>query len=115
MDNIANNFQVSFKDVSEPDSSFLSHFFFFFLKDVKITERTAQEISLYVPLDPLVIYLWPHLLAFSVCVCVCVCVCVFGGDGGEDGGRYNFSRLNSWKVICKHKDPLSQRSLAGRL
>ena len=50
-----------------------------------------------------------------MCVCVCVCVCVFGGDGGEDGGRYNFSRLNSLKVICKHKDPLPQRSLAGRL
>ena len=35
-----------------------------------MTERTAQEISLDVPLNPLVIYLWPHLLAFSMCVCV---------------------------------------------
>lgn len=67
MDNIANNLQVSFKDVFEPDSSFLSHFFW---KDVKITERTAQEISLDIPLNPLVIYLWPHLLAFSMCVVV---------------------------------------------
>ena len=110
MDNIANNFQVSFRDVSEPDSSFLSHFFF--KKDVKITERTAQGISLYVPLDPLVIYLWPHLLAFSMCVCVCVCLM---GMGGEDGGRYNFSKLKSLKVICRPKDPSPQRSLAGRL
>ena len=72
----------------------------FFWKDVKITERTAQEISLDVPLNPLVIYLWPHLLAFSMCGFFFF----FCGGSGEDGGSFNFSGLNSLKIICKHKD-----------
>ena len=56
----------------------------FFWKDVKITERTAQEISLDIPLNPLVIYLWPHLLAFSMCVVVLFCFFFFlVGVGGR--------------------------------
>ena len=54
----------------------------FFWKDLKMTERTAQEISLDVPLNPLVIYLWPHLLAFSMCVCVVFFFFWWGLGGG---------------------------------
>ena len=60
----------------------------FFWKDVKITERTAQEISLDIPLNPLVIYLWPHLLAFSMCVVVLFCFFFFWW--GLGGGWWQF-------------------------